>query len=221
MFLKQFDTLHGKKWQMNTLNLTSILNATRHALYCLLALVLLQTAVMAADADATNTVMEGIRDIAPLPTTADGRVIAGASSESSSTSFLRGLIPVFAIVFGIIGGVSIPIVALWTDYKKRRNLIDSYHKERLMALEKGMEAPAYPNHILGLMEPPNGEEKKLRPALVLKSGLVWLFFGIGFTVFLYFQPRVFIHYSFGSIFIAVGLAKLIYYAIEKDKKESQ
>src|SRR5438034_6022338 len=77
------------------------------------------------------------------------------------------LIPLLAIIMSL----SIPIVAIITDFAKRRKIYELHHKERLAAIEKGVELPPLPVELIG--PAPKG-----RPRHLLR-GLVWLFIGLG------------------------------------------
>lgn len=122
------------------------------------------------------------------------------------TETVAVMIPVTAIVFGL----SIPIVYAITDYRKRRRLIELHHAERMAAIERGMELPPLPVDILG------GAARR-RTSSELLPGLVWLFVGVGLVAALgplTGQRGVAL---LGLIPAGVGLAYLIYYAVEGRK----
>ncbi len=73
---------------------------------------------------------------------------------------------------------------MWASYLNYRNRV-MYHRERMFALEKGVEVPAMPP---GLAAPPAEGWLSAQAAPASRSahlfrGLVWLFLGIGITVF--------------------------------------
>jgi hypothetical protein len=112
-------------------------------------------------------------------------------------------------IFGI--PLSIPIIYLVLNYRKRRRLIELVHAERLAAIERGMEVPALPIEILG--SPPIS-----RSALL--SGLIWLLVGLALMAGLHgldgdagFGGS----YVWGLVPTAVGVAYLIYYFVEGRK----
>ena len=47
------------------------------------------------------------------------------------------MIPIVAIIMG----VGIGMLSLFLDYRKKRDMFAMHHKERLTAIEKGMEVP--------------------------------------------------------------------------------
>lgn len=118
------------------------------------------------------------------------------------------MIPIIAIIFGL----SIPIVAMIVDYRKRRRLIELHHAERMAAIERGMELPPFPVEVLG--------SARKRPQSTLLPGLIWLFVGIG----LFFGLGSIVGDDvsrLGAIPVGVGVAYLLYYAIEGHKRERQ
>ena len=116
------------------------------------------------------------------------------------------LIPIFGIVFGI-GIAAIAIIARHRQDLQRNEL---RHKERLAALEKGIELPPDP-------VPENGSGPRRSNAL--RSGLIGLFVG----VVLYFALDELLDHDmalFGLLPAAVGLANLIYWFIEGHRKSN-
>ncbi len=89
-------------------------------------------------------------------------------------------------VLALLAGSGIAYLAIWSDYRKRRDLIDMLHRERMLALEKGLELPEIPRNLMGESadSTPSGP---VSPTRGLKSGLVWLVIGIGFTSFFFFE----------------------------------
>lgn len=119
------------------------------------------------------------------------------------------LIPITAIA----GGLSIPIIYLITHYKKRQQLLEQNHKERLLALEKGIELPPIPVELL--TRDPFDDQTPARPGWddadrYLRTGIMWLFVGLalGAVVLIKNEPE---NAGWALIPIAVGLAKLLFY----------
>ena len=116
------------------------------------------------------------------------------------------LIPVTAIVMSLL----IPIVYAIVDYRRRRDIVEAHHKERLAAIERGMDIPALPESFY------NPWQRNRRPRTLL-TGMIWFFVGIGLTIALGKVAGDDVMY-FGLIPTGVGLAFLIYYAIEGRKE---
>lgn len=117
------------------------------------------------------------------------------------------MIPIVAIVMSL----SIPIVFAIVDYRRRRDIVEAHHKERMAAIERGMEiAPLPETFFMGL-------EKKRRPGAALLAGLIWFFIGIGLYAGLAAVAGRDVA-SFALIPGGVGVAFLIYYFVEGRKE---
>jgi hypothetical protein len=120
------------------------------------------------------------------------------------------LIPIIAITFSL----SIPIIAIITEAAKRRRIYELYHKERLAAIEKGIELPPLPPE---LFEKESSRGRR-RPRYLL-GGLVWLLVGLSLLVALYYDERQREWALYALIPTGVGLAYLLYYALEGRKEQ--
>jgi len=106
----------------------------------------------------------------------------------------------------------------WCDYKKRKELMMLYHQERMAALEKGLELPPFPRELLGEEADTPETPQPTKPGKPLLVGLIWLLFGLGLAVALagvgnaHFRPA-----GIGAVPFGIGLAYLIYYAVEARK----
>ena len=115
-------------------------------------------------------------------------------------------IPITAIVMSLL----IPIVYVIVDYRRRRDIVEAHHKERLAAIERGTDIPALPE---SFYNPMRGQR---RPRTLL-TGMIWFFVGIALMISLGKVAGDEVMY-FGLIPAGVGLAFLIYYAIEGRKE---
>lgn len=99
----------------------------------------------------------------------------------------------------IIGGVLIALVAILMDSKKK----ELVHKERLVAMEKGMEIP----------QPPKEPE---RPAYLKNrsSGLVMTMLGLALTIAIW-VPAGPVGGIWGLVPLAIGIGLLISSALER------
>lgn len=123
---------------------------------------------------------------------------------------MNDLIPLFGIVFAIGLPLSIPIVFLVLNYRKRRRLMELHHAERMAAIERGMDVPPLPLELI------DGQSSRRRRTSLL-PGLVWLFVGLAVLVALGTVGEE--EAIFGLIPTGVGLAYLIYYFVEGRKLE--
>lgn len=117
-------------------------------------------------------------------------------------------IPIIAIFMSLL----IPIIYTITDYRRRRDIIEAHHKERLAAIERGTDIPPLPESFYQPIQrrPPRGDSGLL-------PGLVWLFIGIALCIALGQVVGHDIGY-FGLIPAGVGLAYLIHYFVEGRKR---
>jgi hypothetical protein len=125
--------------------------------------------------------------------------------NAPATEVIAVMIPIVAIVMGI----GIGMLSLYLDYRKKREMFAMHHKERLTAIDKGMEVPPLP---------PEFFQDNRRPKSIgdyLRRGLVLLLVGLAITVALYDTTRH--NFLWGLIPCAMGAANLIYYFIETRK----
>jgi Domain of unknown function (DUF6249) len=123
---------------------------------------------------------------------------------SMEESTMALLIPILGIVFGI----GVAIVSIIAAHRQKMQRVELRHKERLVAMEKGLEPPAE-------LEDPDFTGKRSRSG-ALRSGLI----GLAVGIVLYFAiDRVAGDEIalFGLIPAAIGLANLVFYFIEGRK----
>ena len=112
------------------------------------------------------------------------------------------LIPIIAIVMGI----GIGMLAIYLNYKKRKEIFAMYHQERMAAIDKGIELPPLPDAFF------KEDSSSPAPRRRLLVGLVWLFLGLGFAGALLGAGDSETAW-FGLIPIGIGLANLIYWFV--------
>jgi hypothetical protein len=122
-------------------------------------------------------------------------------------SIVALFIPLTAIFMSLL----IPIVYAIVDYRRRRDIVEAHHRERLAAIERGMEIAPLPESIYLPMQ------RKRRPGWSLLAGLVWLFVGVGLFVALGAVAGDDVRH-FALIPSGIGLAFLIYYFVEGRKE---
>jgi hypothetical protein len=118
---------------------------------------------------------------------------------------LVSAIPIFGIVFGVGLPLSIPIIAVILNHRKRRRLIELHHAERMAAIERGMELPPWSPELLE-------SQRSRRPRTSLLPGLVWFFVGVALLAVLHVSSDE--AQYLGLIPCGVGLAYLVYYFAE-------
>jgi hypothetical protein len=124
------------------------------------------------------------------------------------------LIPIFAIVFGI----GMAMLGLWTDHQRKSQMLEHQHRERMAAIEKGVDLPPTS------LDTRNSRDvlETVNPARVLRTGVFLLSLGI----VLYFaldtvgasQAAV-----FGLVPATLGLANLAYAMVlfSKERKAAE
>ena len=124
-----------------------------------------------------------------------------------------GVIGVFIPIIAIVMGIGIGMLSIWTDLKRKAQLLDQFHKERLSALDKGVALPELDKRLVQLDErEPANSAKAFRNGLMLLLIGVILYFGLENLV----GARVSL---FGWIPAAIGVANLMYGVLLKKKED--
>ena len=119
---------------------------------------------------------------------------------------LSDLVPVLGIIFAVGLPLSIPIVYIALNYRKRKRLMELSHAERMAAIERGMEVPPLPLELI------DGRNSKRRSSLL--PGLVWFFIGLAMVAGWLMTNDDDLPVVFGLVPLGIGVAYLIYYAVE-------
>lgn len=126
--------------------------------------------------------------------------------NSPATEVIAVMVPIVAIVMG----VGIGMLTVFLDYRKKREMFALHHKERLAAIEKGMDVPPLPPEFF--QDP---RRRPRTPSDYLRRGLIMLLLGIAITVALYSASRR--DYLWGLLPVAFGVANLLYFYLESRK----
>ena len=118
---------------------------------------------------------------------------------------LSDLVPVLAVIFSMGLPLSALIIWIALNHRKRVRLIELSHVERMAAIERGMEVPPLPLELL------DGRRTRRRSSLL--PGLVWFFIGLA-TVAGSLSSGDDLPVWFGLVPLGIGIAYLIYYAVE-------
>ncbi len=113
------------------------------------------------------------------------------------------MIPIIAIIMGI----GIAMLALWLDYRKKRDMFQMHHAERMAAIEKGIELPPLPSQFF--QDYRHGASE---PSRHLRSGLVLLFVGCAIFVALHQVAGPDVAW-WGLVPAAIGAALLLFYVL--------
>lgn len=126
-----------------------------------------------------------------------------------SSDVIGTFIPIVAIVMG----VGLAIIEAIGSHRRRSQALEQRHRERMAAIEKGIELPPEANDPEAQLE----LAKAMRKPRFLLRGLV--IGGIGAALVLTRNGAVDdTVYRIGWVLVAVGVAHLIYYAFEGRKE---
>jgi len=120
------------------------------------------------------------------------------------------VIPLVSVVLGI----AMIIVSIVTKHRRQMQELDNRHRERMAAIEKGLDLP--PDPVAERVEATERVRSARRSGSdYLLRGLIWLGVGIALSV----SDNVFggDNRTFGWIALAVGVAYLIYFGLEGRK----
>jgi hypothetical protein len=146
-------------------------------------------------------VTENLPDVANMAAT--------AMQHTDATAVLAMVIPIVAIVLGI----SVAMLGMWLDYRKKRELFQLHHAERMAAIDKGIDLPPLPAEFF------RGERKQEKtPYTYFRRGVMWLLIGIAATTALWGTHDN--DYWWGFVPIAVGAAYLITFLVERGRDNS-
>jgi hypothetical protein len=125
-------------------------------------------------------------------------------------SMNEDVVAIFIPIVAIFMSLLIPIVYSIVDYRRRRDVIEANHRERLAAIERGVDLPPLPESFY------LPYQRTRRPRHLL-AGLIWLFVGLAIFIALGAVAGDEVRF-FGLIPAGVGLAFLIYYLVEGRKE---
>jgi hypothetical protein len=129
--------------------------------------------------------------------------VTNTSELGMKIEYLGVAIPLVAIVMGI--GMAMLGVVL--DYRKKKDIYELHHRERMAAIEKGMEIPPLP---LEFFQRPG---RPRNPAGMLRTGLILLFSGA--ALILAMSKELGEISWWGLIPVGVGLAFVITFLYER------
>jgi len=117
---------------------------------------------------------------------------------------VEGILALVIPIVAIVMGVGFAMLSNWLDYRKKREIFDLHHKERMAAIEKGMDVPALPQELFE-----SKRDASDSPGCYLRRGFIWLLVGLAVMISLRAEGKSGAY--FGLIPAAVGLADLFYY----------
>jgi len=94
-------------------------------------------------------------------------------SMSQAVPILGELIPIVAIVLGI----GIGMLWIYFDFRRKREIYQLYHAERMAAIDKGMELPPLPADLFR-----DSRSRESRASRSRRRGLILLFLGAAICI---------------------------------------
>jgi hypothetical protein len=90
------------------------------------------------------------------------------------------IVGVFIPIVAIVMGIGIGMMAVWSEHKRKAQLLEQNHRERMHALEKGIDLPPIPANLVGGSNGPSTATaaKSLRSGIMLTLIGVLLYFAI-------------------------------------------
>ncbi len=124
--------------------------------------------------------------------------------HGTASELLALMIP----ILGVVMGIGLAMLGLWFDYRRKKEMFELHHKERMVAIEKGMEVPPLP---VDFFYP----SRKRRPEDLLRRGLI--LFLVGAAIMVALSQEANRHYWWGLIPVALGSAYFISYFVERNR----
>lgn len=115
------------------------------------------------------------------------------------------VIGVFIPIVAIVMGIGIGMLYVWAEHRRKQQLLEQNHRERMHAIEKGLELPPIPANLVGAGVGPATAswERALRSGVMLSLIGLLLFVGIR-------EAGADEGALFGLIPAAIGVANLVY-----------
>ena len=125
------------------------------------------------------------------------------------------VIGVFIPIVAIVMGIGMAMLSVWSEHKRKAQLLEQNHRERMHAIEKGIELPELPPNLVSSGNGPStaSAARSLRSGIMLSLIGILLFAAIDHA----FGRKGAL---FGLIPAAVGVANLVYAWIlwQKEKR---
>ncbi len=143
------------------------------------------------------------------PSSVAGLIAAAtAASNHDVDDVLALMIPIITIVMGM----GIGMLRVWVDYRKKREIFQLHHAERMAAIDKGGEVPPLPPEFFRDYRRGPGT-----PSDYLRYGLVWLLIGVAVFVAIWMRSQQ--DAWWGLVPAAFGAANLLFYFIARRARE--
>ncbi|MBQ0960236.1 hypothetical protein KAK06_14875 [Ideonella sp. 4Y11] len=119
---------------------------------------------------------------------------------------LKQLLGLLIPICGIVGGVAVALLWLGTEHKRRSQLLEQSHRERMLAIERGLPVPPLPQE---LFDPEDRVDPLDVRSRALRRGLTFVLGGLAVSAALAINRDIDTA-AWGLIPIAIGIANLIF-----------
>ena len=119
------------------------------------------------------------------------------------------MVPFSLLAVAIVFGVSISMLNVWVVHRRKQQMLEHWHKERMTAMEKGLPLPEVPPQLFS--------DAETSSARLLRNGIALILIGI--IVYIATARAIDEDLAlFGFIPSAVGVANLVYAALLARRK---
>lgn len=125
---------------------------------------------------------------------------------NSVPAILALAVPIVAVTLGL----ATAMLSMWLDFRKKREMYQLHHAERMAAIEKGVDLPPLPPEFF------DGNKRPRTPYAPLRRGLIWLLAGAAATLAMWGTGEQ--EFWYGLVPVGVGLAYVISYFAERRQK---
>jgi hypothetical protein len=125
-------------------------------------------------------------------------------SHTDIPAILGVMVPIIAIVMGL----GLGMLVLWLDFRKKREMFQLHHAERMAAIDKGIELPPLPPEFFG-----DFKRRERGPTFYFRRGILWLLIGGAVTIAMRGEGQM--HNWWGLVPVAIGVAYLLSDLVER------
>ena len=126
------------------------------------------------------------------------------------------LIAVFIPIVAIVMGIGIGMLSIWSEHKRKAQMLEQNHRERMHAIEKGIELPPLPANLIGSEQRSFDRVGRQVAAQRHHAALIGVVLYFAITVVGADQAAL-----FGLIPAAIGIANLVYAAHSVEQGKSR
>jgi hypothetical protein len=135
-------------------------------------------------------------------------VSAAAAAHHEVLHALLGIVGMMVPICAIVMGIGLAMFVVWLRYRRRRELYQLHHAERMAAIEKGIDLPPLPPEFFQ----PDARWAGTGSS-TLRRGMILLFLGIGVTIALLGTHEK--SWWWGLVPTSIGMGYLLLHRLER------